>query len=293
MSKRVLIFSPGGLDLPGGVTRMVRYFTEAWAKQPGAPDFEIVDSRGSGSALWSPFYLLAAAAHLVWRALQGRVLLAHVNYGGRLSALRKSLLILLAAWLGIPIVLHLHGGVFDEFYRSLPRPLQAALRTSFGQAARIIVLGQSWRKFVIEELRVPAHRVVVLPNAVPAPTAREERRSSVCCILFLGELSARKGVPELLAAFTDPRLARLDWSAVVAGNGDVNGYSSRADALGIAHRVTFPGWVDHLTAARLLRLADILVLPSHGEGLPMSILEAMSHKLAIVTTSVGSIGEAV
>jgi glycosyltransferase involved in cell wall biosynthesis len=217
----------------------------------------------------------------------------HVNYGGRLSAVRKSLLILIASWLGIPVVLHLHGGVFDDFYRALPKPLQAALRASFGQAARVIVLGDSWRDFVVQSLRVPPERVVVLPNAVPAPAGRNEPHSGPCRLLFLGELGARKGVPELLAAFADPRLAQLDWSAVVAGNGDVDGCRRRAEALGIADRVTFPGWVDRSAAARLLGDADVLVLPSHGEGLPMSLLEAMSHGLAIVTTSVGSIGEAV
>jgi glycosyltransferase involved in cell wall biosynthesis len=293
VSKRVLIFSPGGIELPGGVTRMVRYLTEAWARQADAPDFEIVDSRGAGHALWSPFYLARAAALLVWRRLRGQVSLVHVNYGAQLAAVRKSILILLASLLRIPILLHLHASSLDEFYRALPRPLQAALRASFTRADRVVVLGNSWRRFVVEVLGVAPERVVILPNAVPAPAGPRASRSGPCRIVFLGELGLRKGLPELLAALADARLAALAWRAVVAGNGDVAGWRRRATALGIGERVTFPGCIDVAATERLLDDADILALPSRAEGLPMSVLEAMAHGLAIVTTPVGAIGEAV
>ena len=51
--------------------------------------------------------------------------------------------------------------------------------------------------------------------------------------------------------------------------------------------------VNQQQAQKLLLQADIFVLPSYNEGLPMAILEAMAHKLPIISTDVGSITDAV
>jgi glycosyltransferase involved in cell wall biosynthesis len=63
--------------------------------------------------------------------------------------------------------------------------------------------------------------------------------------------------------------------------------------LGLANRTTLHGWLPAGEVAQLCRKADIFVLPSHAEGQAMSLLEAMAHGLAIVTTPVGAHLEAV
>src|SRR5690606_40232854 len=52
-------------------------------------------------------------------------------------------------------------------------------------------------------------------------------------------------------------------------------------------------WIDGTQKDELLTICDILVLPSYSEGLPMSILEAMSYGKTIISTSVGGIPEIV
>jgi glycosyltransferase involved in cell wall biosynthesis len=111
--------------------------------------------------------------------------------------------------------------------------------------------------------------------------------------VFLGYLSARKGVPELLEALASPALATLPWRATLAGGGPVEEFRGRAAALGLAERVDFPGWIDQPAATALCAAADILVLPSHAEGLAMSVLEGLAHGLAVVTTPVGSHAEVI
>lgn len=54
-------------------------------------------------------------------------------------------------------------------------------------------------------------------------------------------------------------------------------------------RVSVPGWVAPAEVERLLSSSDILVLPSHVENLPMSVVEAFAYGLAVIATPVGSV----
>jgi glycosyltransferase involved in cell wall biosynthesis len=111
-----------------------------------------------------------------------------------------------------------------------------------------------------------------------------------CRLLFLGRVGVRKGVADLLQALASPVLAAHSWHIDLAGDGDIEAYADRARALGLQDRVRFHGWTD---PAPLLARADILVLPSRNEGLPVAIIEAMAHGLPVVATPVGAIEEAV
>jgi glycosyltransferase involved in cell wall biosynthesis len=126
-----------------------------------------------------------------------------------------------------------------------------------------------------------------------SPTASKRGGSEPHHLVFLGYYSARKGVSELLEAMATPVLAALPWRATLAGGGPVDEYRANAAAVGLAYRVTCPGWIDQPTATALRAAADILMLPSHAEGLAMSALEGLAHALAVVVTPIGAPLEAV
>jgi glycosyltransferase involved in cell wall biosynthesis len=79
----------------------------------------------------------------------------------------------------------------------------------------------------------------------------------------------------------------------MAGNGDIEAAKTQARDLGILHRIAFTGWLDSSAVHDLLESSDVLILPSHAEGLPMAIIEAFAFGVAVIASSVGAIPEIV
>jgi glycosyltransferase involved in cell wall biosynthesis len=90
-----------------------------------------------------------------------------------------------------------------------------------------------------------------------------------------------------------PDLQNRPWTATLAGNGPVPKYRAEAASMGLADRVFLPGWQSADQVKALLAEADIFVLPSQHEGLPMAILEAMAGGVPVIATPVGAIGDAI
>jgi len=138
----------------------------------------------------------------------------------------------------------------------------------------------------------PKAQVVVLPNYVelPEPTEKLSPDANIN-VLFLGLVGDRKGVYDLLPAFAAALKTVPQLFLRIGGNGEVEKAQALADKLGLQANVDCLGWISGDAKNDLLRDADIFVLPSYNEGLPVSILEAMSWGLPVITTAVGGIPE--
>ena len=282
----------GGLGhVSGGVGTLMGYMLEAWDARDDGPRVRVFDTRGEGGRLAGAARFLGVLARLGWLCAAGRVDLVHAHMTTRGSVVRKSVLCMLAGLAGVPFVLHMHGADFAAFHRRLPGAARRALGFVLQRAARVIVLGEGWRDFLVHEAGLEAARVVIVLNGVPRPPARPARAAGPPRILFLGRIGDRKGVPELLAALASPALAARAWEARVAGDGEVARMACLRDALGLAERVALPGWASRAQAAAWLGQADMLVLPSHHEALPVAVLEALSWQVPVITTPVGAVPE--
>ncbi len=292
--KLVTMFAGGGIThASGGVGTFIRYLMDVWEREPNTPLVRIIDTRGEGGKVGMVLHFLRAIVYLlVWGPI-GRVDLLHIHMAAHGSALRKCVLILVGDLLGIPVIVHMHGSNFNKFYDALPNAVRKVFRFVMRRARYVIVLGENWRQFLIADIGLDARRIAVIVNGVPGPIAfdRPAGHGEAVRIVFLGQIGERKGVPDLLAAFQSPRLLTKSWTATVAGDGEVDELRVAVAKAGLQDRVAVPGWVERETASGLLREADIFVLPSHFEAMPIAILEAMAHGVAVIATPVGAIPE--
>ena len=211
----------------------------------------------------------------------------HVHCASRASFWRKCFFMapaLLARW---PVILHLHGGGFATFYAQECGPVRRAIvRFFLDRAAAIVVVSDRWAAWVKGVTANP--RVVTIPNAVRMPLPERVRREPAL-VVFAGRCSESKGIYDLLQAALMLRRELPRLRIECAGDGDLDEVERAIASLGLADRVRLHGWVGPQQRDELLARAGVFVLPSHAEGLPMSLLEAMAAGCPVIATAVGGI----
>ena len=292
-SGRYIFIASPWTAMGGGMFRVGEYLLQAQKSEvpPEAAELRALETRGAAGTLFSFWVLTTALVQIVRGRVSGQLVGVHVNMAERLSIVRKGAVIVLSRAMGIPVVLHLHAAELHHSYPRMPKLLQAMTRWIFSLPASCVVLGTAAQQFVVRELRVPPSRVEIVFNGVPGPTVprRLVKGNAVRRLLFVGNLSERKGVTDLLKALSRPGFEDLPLELVFAGDGDIAGYQVKANALGLEKMVRFSGWVRQAEVADLMAQADLLVLPSYDEGLPLVILEALGNAVAVVCTPVGEI----
>ena len=108
----------------------------------------------------------------------------------------------------------------------------------------------------------------------------------------IGRLSAEKGHADLIDAVANVRARGRKLVVVMAGDGpERSALEQRVKALGLADIVHFPGYVER--PQRILEGTDLMVLPSHTEGLPNAALEALAMEVPVLATRVGGTPEVI
>ena len=269
----------------GGIASVVRTWREAglFERWP----VRIVESHRDGWAGTKLVAFLRALATVAGLALRHRDALLHVHSASRASFWRKCCFMAIARLAGWPIVFHLHGGGFARFVDKECGPLRRrVVRFFLDRAAAIVVVSERWQAWMA--LATRNANVVCIPNAVAVPAAPATPREEGV-VAFVGKCDAAKGIFDLLEAIARIPGARL----VCAGDGDLDAVRRRAAELGIAARVKLAGWIGPEARAQLLRTCSVFALPSHAEGVPMSLLEAMAAGCPAVASAVGGIPDVV
>ncbi|TAN84699.1 MAG: glycosyltransferase family 1 protein [Gallionella sp.] len=237
-------------------------------------------------AIWTRFALWRAW----WRALDpAHSSVAHIHTCSGLTYFLDGSYVLLARLRGVPVVLHVHGARFDDFLDRLPPLMLGIARFIARRAARVVLLSGEWEQKL--SVRLPGAHLAVIENGVAEPPPIETNKTAgKIVVLFLGNLCQRKGIWDLVAcAGALPPAARL---VLVGGEedpgiaADLRKYLARE---GLEDRVELTGPAVGKAKLRWLRSADIFVLPSYAEGVPISMLEAAAAGLPLIVTPVGGI----
>ena len=211
---------------------------------------------------------------------------------GDLGYAEKGLMVLLARLARVPAVLAIRSEIRP---RSSDPFLLWYRRLAARSASAMICQGDSARNAAIDHLRCDPARLHTIKNWVDCryyTQAADKRDWSTAShnLLFLGYLETFKGVEELIEALARLKTEKVPYQISICGDGSLRTVlEARARKYGIASQVNFRGWVDSQEKFAAMLNSGILVLPSHTEGMPNAVLEAMASGMAVVASSVGSV----
>lgn len=292
---RVVITTPNGKHGKGGMDRLTQVILQALEAQG---DKDVVATRLTTKGRWGKaigsLVFAAAVARLAWLVLWRKIDLLHINLAAGGSCHRKIILAWIARKAAVPYVVHVHSGRFAEFWNSTSASLARAIDRLLLESAQVVALGRQFEQEALARIPDAKGRIAVLPNATPSRPEHARRvgnrgNKHITCVGLLGPA---KGTPQLVEALKSLS-ARSDWSASLAGNGEVEQTRAMVSSLGLDKRIETPGWLARDDVERLLRRTDIFVLPSFSEGLPMAILEAFSYGIAVIATPLNAIRDVI
>ncbi|MBN1419784.1 MAG: glycosyltransferase [Planctomycetes bacterium] len=226
-------------------------------------------------------YLASALGRVLsaFRTFEARALLGHwllpSGFVARIAGAR----------LGIPVVLYAHGSDVT-YYARRGSASRAAARFAIAGAARVACTSAEIAGILEREFgrRPDAVLPVGVDPQVFRPQAGAARIPDGGILLYVGDLIPEKGIREILRA-REMLGRRGTW--VFLGDGPLRREIARAAGGG----VILAGSVPPAEVARWLRRADALLLPSHREGTPASVLEALACGTPVIATRAGGIPE--
>lgn len=228
-----------------------------------------------------------------WKELliQHKDAIVHYNIPLMKAAIvRDYMLIKVAHNLGMPIVLHIHGGNYIK-ERNRPWYLRRLLKNIFSWSKHIIVLGDE-EKLILEE-DFGLENVVSLPNCIDLSAARTFKRDNtekkILGVLYLGRIEPNKGIDYIFDACKKLKEQGVKLNIHFAGKEEVEGQYIPKFTEEFGEHFIYHGVVSGGKKTEVLKQCDVFLMPSFFEGLPMALLETMSFGQVPVVTAVGSI----
>ena len=242
-------------------------------------------------------YIISASIYSLKFVKKIRPDIIHVFFGipsGPVAYLLKKLY-------DIPYVLFLGGRDVPRphpdppFYRLIYGILMPAIKSIWGNAKSVVACSNGLRDLALKTAN--NIDIKVIPDGVDLDKfcpSNQERKNNIK-ILAIGRLIQRKGFDCLIKSIAEvAKNTDKDFHVEIVGDGPLRSeLSNLAIKLNVSKRVILSGSVPYDQLPEKYRQADIFVLSSYAEGMPLVVLEAMASGLPIIATNVQGIDELV
>lgn len=282
-----VIFLGVSMNTKGGMTAVLVSYDKYIENMRFIPTWRL------GNKAVKAWYAAQAVARAWWLCkFDKQIRIVHIHGAANASFYRCRMFIKLAKKFGKKVILHEHAADFVEFFNAAGD--KANIVETINSCDCLIVLSNSWKDY-FASIGVEESKIHVLNNIVSPPeTVNKPHNDGKLHLMYMGEISNRKGAFDLLKAVSDNRdyfkerlLLRMGGNEV---DGDINAYIKKHS---LESFVSYEGWISGQKKTDCLTWEDVYILPSYNEGLPIAILEAMSYRHPVISTPVGGIPEVV
>ncbi|AVX19942.1 Glycosyltransferase involved in cell wall bisynthesis [Carboxydocella sporoproducens DSM 16521] len=291
--KRVITIGPNPHS-KGGIASVEKLIMEHFPQNIGN---YFVNTYSEGNLLVKILVFLWSLVklNLIIMNHRNKVKIVHIHFSSKGSLVRKAIIAINLMLCKKPYILHAHTSEFHLFYNRLPKLVQKLIKIIFNKCKYLIVLSKYWREYFISNLNLPKNKIKILPNPVKISSLKQkDKNNGKINIFFAGRICKPKGAFDLIKAIKSlPENIVERLQVEIAGDGEIEKARNMVEELELYEYVKIYSWLSEAERNQKFLNADIFILPSYNEGLPMALLEAMSYGLAIITTPVGGIPEVI
>ncbi len=288
---KIILYIAPDISVKGGISTVIKGFLSTQLSQKY--NITLVASHIDGSKFRKLMQAIEGLLKTSYYLAFKHIAIVHIHGGDITSIKRKYFYFRLVKLFKRKVIYHFHGASFLEQYPHASPKWGERIKLLLEESDMVICLSDSWKGALIQI--APKSNIRVIYNSVSLPEIyeRTKQKKEIVNITFLGLIGERKGIFDLIEVVSRLITDGCNIHLAVGGNGDISRLYKEIDLKGLKNNVTYVGWIVGDAKDNLLRNTDIFVLPSYGEGMPMTILEAMSYAIPIISTNVGGVPELV
>ncbi len=248
-------------------------------------------SRGlDGRSLWDRvvtqgFTMLKKRKELLKILNEQKIDAVHITTSGQLAIIRDILMLKVCKKKNVRSIYHIRFGRIPEIAEKNTKEWKL-MRVALKLADCVIAIDTSTQRAIQKYL--PSVNVCYIPNPFNLDNVSLESVCEKKEVLYIGWVIKTKGMEELLPAWEKVNKKNPDWTLKIVGPYAPD-YKKFLEENFSVENVVFEGEKAHDDAMKQLSQAGIFILPSHTEGFPNVVLEAMAYKKPIIASDVGAI----
>ena len=277
-SRKILTIGPDPKS-KGGMASVILYLSKMMRP------FNLIITYKDVSKIEKLYLFFVAVFKTFFYCAFKKICIVHIHTSNYNDFYRNSILMTICKLFGKKVLLHIHGSLFDEFYNKHSYYVKTVCR----RADALITVSTS---FVSMLRQYNLNRnIYCLPNCIYQPNIYQKTHySDKLRLLFVGRINEVKGIYDVLnCLYIYKQQLQNRVELHIGGAGDGDRFQKVVSDYGLSSIVIQYGWVDGKKKENLFCSSDIFIHPSHFESFGISILEAMSYGLPVITTLIGGI----
>lgn len=298
MSTLKILMIGADLSSNGGIASVVKCYYREWQKNRN--EIEIIFLKTSyykdKKAAYEFFMFFNSLLKALFILTTKKISIVHIHTSSGFSFLRKSFFVIISKIYLKKVIFHIHASTFYNFFLNKNSLLKFYIHKILKISDLIITLCHDWE--VKLKTKYSNINVITLYNPIvirQRAHRKDYEQANSLKILFMGFLIPSKGIFDILKIakkLYDINVNNIKF--IIAGKGELEKALIKfINANSLNEIVKYVGWVADQKKYDLLESADIFLLPSYNEGMPISILEAMSYSMPIISTRIAGIPDLV
>lgn len=284
---KILTIGPDYKNLKGGIASLLKTY------ETNNSNFMFKETYSSENNILNIFlFPIKFINILIFLIFNKNYKIIHIHGASKISFYRKYFIFIFLKYiLKRKIIYHIHGGAYDKFYFTSNKVVKFFIKNMMEKSDSIICLSEYWKIYFSTTFKLKD--INILNNSIEIPKKKVLNKDhNIINLLYLGKISKSKGIFDLIEVINENKeYLNNKIILTIAGDEDTPSIDNLIMKYNINHIIKFIGWVEGQKKIDLLLYNDISILPSYHEGLPITLLEAMSYKMPIIATPVGGIPE--